>query len=343
MLEYIDALKLKYNSYIILPFDGSMSKTLEDRMIPYSIIPQYGWVGKNKKGSIVKLLMCFIRNIIALNASKRLILETKPSFVCTNTIIPFVAAKAAFKLGIPHIWWIHEYGEEDFGFKIGNGKPLEAYKKMQRWSKLVICNSNSVKMKFKELLPTVLVERLYQPVSWQVSSQLLMGNEAEYLMFGQIINSKGHLEVLEAIALSSKSGYKVHLHIKGPCEDINYLDQLNHFISANGLNEQVKIETGFYKKEEEIPKYKVLIVASRSEAFGRVIVEAHKAGLNVIVKNSGGAPELVNGTNGILYETIDELCAIFCGKTSMPKKVIRHNYSETNELKRLIYFLESIA
>jgi phage/plasmid-associated DNA primase len=74
-----------------------------------------------------------------------------------------------------------------------------------------------------------------------------------------------------------------------------------------------------------------------------VIVEANKAGLRVVVRNSGGAPELVNATNGLLYTTTEELSAIFSGKTLMPDTGIRFNYNEATELQRLHHLLASIS
>ncbi|TWI81403.1 glycosyltransferase involved in cell wall biosynthesis [Lacibacter cauensis] len=343
MLEYIDALHATYRSHVILPHEGSMRKALAERNVPVTIIPQYGWAEIIPAGSYVKRIKRFIRTRIAVKAIEELLQQAKAAFVCTNTLVPFVAAKAAYKLGLPHVWWIHEYGEEDFGFSIGNGNASNAYANMQQWSKLIICNSDAVTKKFRTLLPAVQVERIYQPVSWRVRALQNAATEAEYLMFGQIVASKGHPEVLEAMALSAKEGHRVQLHIKGPCEDPVYIKRLHQLIAMHGLTEQVKIETGFFVKEEEMPKYKVLLIASRSEAFGRVIVEANKAGLRVVVKNSGGAPELVNETNGLLYTTTGELSAIFSRKTMLPNTGIRFNYNEATELQRLHHLLSSIA
>jgi glycosyltransferase involved in cell wall biosynthesis len=343
MLEYIDALQANYSSHVILPHEGNMHKELTDRAVPLSIIRQYGWAGTADVGSFVKRIRRSVRTYIAVRAIKQLLDRTKPIFVFTNTLVPYSAAKAAYQLGLPHVWWIHEYGEEDFGFCIGNGNASNAYANMQQWSKLIICNSDAVMKKFRTLLPVVRVERIYQPVSWQVFAEQLAATETEYLMFGQIVASKGHLEVLEAMALSAKEGHRAQLHIKGPCEDTVYLERLHQLIATYGLTEQVKIETGFFVKEEVMPKYKVLIVASRSEAFGRVIIEANKAGLQVIVKNIGGAPELVNETNGVLYSTTEELSIIFNQKTRFSATNIRFNYNEATELQRLHHLLASIS
>ncbi len=343
MLEYIDTLHEKYQFHVLLPHEGTMRKELKERNVPITVIPQYNWNGPIPLTHILSHIKRFVRTRLALKAIKQLLQQTNAALVFTNTLVPFVAAKAAYDLNLPHVWWIHEYGEEDFGFRIGNGNPANAYKLMQKWSKLVICNSDAVTNKFKALLLAVLVQRIYQPVSWKINRQIAQAKEATYLMFGQITPSKGHMEVLEAIVSSAKEGITVQLHIKGPCENPVYLELLHAYITEHELTEQVKIEKGFFVKEEELPKYDVLIVASRSEAFGRVIMEANKAGLRVLVKNRGGAPELVNETNGLTFQTTEELCEIFSGRKAMPAGAIRFNYNEQTELQRLHNLLAGIS
>lgn len=343
MLEYIDALKETYRSHVILPHEGSMRKALTERAVPVSIIPQYGWAGSIPATAFIKRFKQFVRTRIAVKAVAELLQNTDATLVCTNTLVPFAAAKAAYKFGLPHVWWIHEYGEEDFGFRIGYGEPSRAYIKMQQWSKLVICNSKAVTKKFKTLLPAADVQCVYQPVSWRtITASANKTVRSGYLMFGQLTASKGHLEVLEAVAKAKQLGVKVTLTIKGPCEQPAYLALLQGFITEHHLQEQVSIETGFFSKEEVMPHYKVLIVASRSEAFGRVIVEANKAGLHVVVKNSGGAPELVNSSNGVLYNSTDELCAVFTGKISLPATAPMLSYNSEKEIIHLKQLLSAI-
>lgn len=343
MLEYIDALGDTYRSHVILPHEGSMRKALTERNVPVSIIPQYGWAGSIPATAFISRLKKFVRTRLAIKAVKQFLQQTGATIACTNTLVPFVAAKAAHQLRLQHVWWIHEYGEEDFGFRIGNGEPSRAYKKMQQWSKLVICNSDAVRNKFIGLLPAVPVERIYQPVSWHTTTAIATKAFASgYLMFGQLTASKGHLEVLEAVAKAKQLGVNVALAIKGPCEQPEYLALLQKFVEEHHLQEHVSIETGFFIKEEIMPRYKVLIVASRSEAFGRVIVEANKAGLHVVVKNSGGAPELVNSSNGVLYNTTDDLCAVFTNKIALPATAPMLCYNSEAEIEHLKQLLSAL-
>jgi glycosyltransferase involved in cell wall biosynthesis len=87
-----------------------------------------------------------------------------------------------------------------------------------------------------------------------------------------------------------------------------------------------------------LPFYDFLIVASHSEAFGRVIIEGIKAGLFVIVRASGGAAELVNKENGYTFRNETELAqllsAVIVGENH-PQRQGKLVYEEADELERL--------
>jgi glycosyltransferase involved in cell wall biosynthesis len=191
-------------------------------------------------------------------------------------------------------------------------------------------------------MPKATIETIYQPVSWHASVTTAKTKHARFLMFGQLVASKGHKDVLQAMATNKQQGKLLcPLHIKGPSEIKSYLEDLQQFVHENGLEDFVKIETGYFKKEEVMPQYHVLIVASHAEAFGRVIIEANKAGMRVLVRSSGGAPELINEGNGLLFSNQLELEAALCGERAFPLSDIRCNYSETTELQTLTKLLNT--
>ena len=341
MMEYAVALRDVYDFHFILPHGGNMIAKLNDLGFPTTIIHQYGWAVASTEKTRRVSLRVKLRSIKAVVDTCLLIKKLDARLVFTNTQVAFTAAIAADKLNLPHVWWLHEFGEEDFGFAIGFGKREKA-ERLIRKSKLIICNSEAVKKKFVAQMPYINIERIYQPVSFQKEFvQTASVNILRYLMFGQLIPAKGHIEVMKALLEAKKvdPSKKFTLHIKGPSEDAIYLQDLQHFIVQNHLQQDVKIETGFFDKETVLPSYDVLIVASTAEAFGRVIMEAGKAGLKVIVKNAGGAPELMNDTNGVLYNNTKELTDILAGKITLPNGAIRFNYNEEEEIIRLKNYL----
>lgn len=344
MLEYIDALANTFQFFVILPHQGNMQKALEQRNIAYAIIHQYGWTNVYPWWSIGKWMKVLLRSMIAVWQTRQLLKKENPAIVCTNTLVPFTASIAAKWQAVPHVWWIHEFGKEDFGFTTGWGYEKKSLRWMQRSSKLIIGNSKAISAKFAKLMPQANIVTIYQPVSWHAAAVTETAKQTRFLMFGQLVASKGHKEVLAAMVANKKAGKPLHtLHIKGPSEIKSYLEELHMFVEQNNLQQYVQIEAGYFKKETIMPQYEVLIVASQAEAFGRVIVEANKAGLRVLVRNSGGAPELMNESNGLLFSNQEELAAALCGERWFPDTAIRCNYNEAAELQTLIELLTTIC
>lgn len=344
MLEYINVLQSTFDFHVILPHKGKMSEELQKKGISTSIIFQYGWTNMYPWWSLLKWIKVFIRSVAAVLQTNHLIKISQPDYVFTNTLVPFTASISAKLCNRKHVWWIHEFGQEDFGFIIGWCHEKMALKWMSKSTRLIITNSNAVTSKFSKLLPGSSVHTIYQPVSWDIPVTVALKKQSgfRFLMFGQIVPSKGHKDVLDAMKTSKNQGKLIGvLHIKGPCEELGYLQELKNIIRLQGLETDVVIETGYFKKEEIISDYDVLIVASRSEAFGRVIIEANKAGARVLVKNSGGAPELMNETNGLLYDTKEELVQILSGYIPFPDKPISFNYDEAKEIDKLIQLLNT--
>lgn len=340
MLEYMDALTKEFSFFIILPHGGSMQQALEKRGVPYAIIYQYGWTNVYPWWNITKWMKVLIRSVAAVWQVKQLLKKEKPALVSTNTLVPFIASIAAWLRNIPHVWWIHEFGKEDFGFTTGWGNEIASLRWMQRSSKLIIGNSLAITRKFQQLMPAANIATVYQPVSWESTAAFSGTKDARFLMFGQIVSSKGHKEVLEAMIHLKQKGKSVPtLHIKGPNEVKTYLAELQNIVQENDLQQYVKIEAGYFKKEEVMPRYEILIVASQAEAFGRVIVEANKAGMRVLVRNSGGAPELINETNGLLFANQSELEVALCCERAFPDTAMRSNYNEAEQIKTLTELL----
>jgi glycosyltransferase involved in cell wall biosynthesis len=344
MLEYIDALANTFRFFVILPHLGNMQQALEQRNIAYAIIHQYGWTNVYPWWSIGKWMKLLLRSMAAVWQTKRLLKKENPAVVCTNTLVPFTASIAAKWQAVPHVWWIHEFGKEDFGFTIGWENEKLATKWIQESSRLIICNSKAVSVKFSQLMPKAKIATIYQPVSWCVDDSTEIFKKAHFVMFGQIIPTKGHFDVLEAMLSNKMQGKPLYtLHIKGPAEMKSYLGELQTFVAKNNLQQYVHIEAGYFRKEIIIRQYEVLIVASQAEAFGRVIVEANKAGLYVLVRKTGGAPELINESNGILFERQSELQAALCGEKEFPNGPIKLNYDESLEIERLTVLLNNLC
>lgn len=334
VIDYLELMSKDYQFHVIVPHEGSLTQRLRSVDIPFTKIKQYGWASVKKRDFFFWLRIKF-RNYLAYRKTCLIIKRLSPSIYFTNTIVPYIGAKAAYKNKVKHVWWIHEFGEEDFNFKIGFGNLQCAYQSMSKWSNLIICNSNAIKSKFEKHLLNVPLHTNYQFIKWphEISKVKLI---KPYLMFGQIIESKGHLEVIRALGTLKKKSLKIYpIDIIGPCNDSNYHSLLINEVNNLGLNDYVKIKVGYFENVEIIPNYCYLIFASKCEAFGRVIIEAIKSGLKVIAKSAGSIPELINETNGIIYNDINELVDILSKEPVISNCKNKLAYSEDEEFEKL--------
>lgn len=85
--------------------------------------------------------------------------------------------------------------------------------------------------------------------------------------------------------------------------DPDYESYLKHLVYENGLDQHVHFVGYVNGASQLIEEADVLLNCSVNKAFGRVTIEAMKAGTIVVGANSGGTAELVdNGSTGLLYE-----------------------------------------
>ena len=344
MLEFILKLNSYYEFIIIIPSLGSFCDLLKKNNIKYLLIASYSWGLPSKPIIGFNTIKILVRTIIAIFKLCTYVFKFKINIIFTNTELPVIGAIAAKLTGKKHIWWIHEFGSEHFGYKIGWGNQKLAYKIMDITTDLIICMSDALSDKYKTRVNTKVI-RIYQPVSWPLLDNNNITKLGKYLIFGQISRSKGHLEVLKVLKVyiqefPNQAGNI--LQIAGPCNDPEYLQELLDFIELNFLNNTVIINVGFVSKQAIIPKFDVLILASNWEGFGRVIIEANKAGLKVIVKNSGGAPELINYSNGIIYNDDNDLLNILRTDLKHNHTPIKLVYDENDEIIRLLNSLSLI-
>jgi glycosyltransferase involved in cell wall biosynthesis len=128
-------------------------------------------------------------------------------------------------------------------------------------------------------------------------------NEFIFISVGTLNHNKGFDLLIDAFNLASFPN-NVYLEIIGEGEEKHNL--LKKISDLNLVN-QVKI-TGYKTRlniHKRFLKSNVFVLASRSETFGVVFIEAIMSGLPVIATKCGGPEDIVNLSNGILVPIND--------------------------------------
>lgn len=155
---------------------------------------------------------------------------------------------------------------------------------------------------------------------------------------------KGHDVLIRALHIVEKSHHDVKLFLVG---DGDYKAHITELISNLGLGQNIEL-VGQIKHQEAISlmaEAYAVILATRFEAFGYVIIEAMSVGTPVIASKVGGIPELIrDGVDGYLvpvenYQLLAKSILKLIEEPSLRNQMganAREHYVESFELNKAI-------
>jgi len=135
----------------------------------------------------------------------------------------------------------------------------------------------------------------------KLKSNYKLGESFVVGIVGRIEEGKGQYLVLEAIAMLAHLDIKVL--IVGHTMDENYLEGLKEKVKKLGIEKKV-IFTGFTKEiNMHMHLFDTMVLATKQETFGLVVIEAMINRVCVIATNKGGPLEIIDdGKNGLLFD-----------------------------------------
>lgn len=118
---------------------------------------------------------------------------------------------------------------------------------------------------------------------------------------GRLSHAKGFDVLVKSISILTRSGMNVKCDIYGDGEDRVYLERL---VQTLGLDEQICFKGSVGDVRLRLPNYSILVVPSRTESFGLVVLEAYDASVPVVASCIPGLTSIVvGGKTGILFES----------------------------------------
>ena len=117
---------------------------------------------------------------------------------------------------------------------------------------------------------------------------------------GRIEEAKGQHIVLEAVESLRKSGIKIKTLVVGHYMDENYFNNLKNSYSND-------IFTGFVSNPTDLMQISdCVVLATKKETFGLVLIEAMKCGVCILGSNSGGPLEIIDDEKtGLHFKTMN--------------------------------------
>lgn len=320
-LEMISYISKEHNVYVLTPHkNGFLPQKLDEMQIPHSNAHYFWWKIALPSNKILAWLRIFVYkilnwcNYVEVIRIKKLVSEKQIDIIHSNSSVINFGAMLSKNTGIPHVWHLREYGEEDFGLKRVVSKK-KYQKEMNSYAVGYIAISKSIKKKFADIVDEEKIFQIYNGVSEIFSFKKNFTNTRDtvkFLIAGNYCQEKGQTDVIKAVIELQKqgiTGYEIYLAGNGDFTEPKRL------VAENGL-ENVVTFCGLVDNMQQLRKeVDVEIVASKCEAFGRVTIEAMRMSNPVIGTNAGGTPELItDGVNGFLFEYGDYVRLAACMK-----------------------------
>jgi glycosyltransferase involved in cell wall biosynthesis len=311
LLETIEILKDEgIECAVFVPGPGAMVEELIRLKVPYCILPFHWWVGaktESLRNRVEVLGMILFETLPMLEKA----MQWRPDVIYSNTKAIVVGALMAYVLRRPHVWHLHEFGEEDHGLAFTLGDRI-SYRLMDSLSSICITNSRAVTEKYAPHISTSKLRQIYYSMHC-AGPELKKSSEppsipprkfpCRCVIVGRFSKGKGHQDAIEAMAELPPQESDLLVVGSGTREDENYLRSL---VRQHRLEERVIFIGQVRNVLPFVQSADIALMCSRAEAFGRVTVEAMLAGKPVIGANGGGTPELIQeGVTGLLYRPGD--------------------------------------
>lgn len=297
---------------VVLPNNkGTLPQFLEAENIEY-VVARYYTCRYKLDASFRKTVWSFLRAFVggvitffsAINFS---FFDRRYDTVYSNTTDIYFGILVSVLTGRPHVCHVREFGVEDQSAKqiIGDSN---YYYLLDRVSSKIVVISEALGISLAKKLPSgeEKLELIYDDVNLpSVEKKIRNFDVVKMLIVGVLSVGKGQEFLIRAVKQLVGEGIPVELTVVGEGR-ADYVERLKFMTSEWRLNGFV----GFLGFRKDVPKlrdsHNVAVIASSSEAFGRVTIEAMNSWQLVIANDTGANPELVkNGETGFLYKHND--------------------------------------
>ncbi|MCB2183200.1 MAG: glycosyltransferase family 4 protein [Desulfobulbaceae bacterium] len=303
LLEHVDRNVIE--PVYLAPSSGPISEKIGKIGITTYIVNYGRWISRPLP--FLKFLFFLPSSLAAVH---RIIKKEDIDIVYTNTMVIVQGALLAKWMRIPHIWHVRELPANDPGLIPIVGL-RNTYNLIRRFSTKIIAISKSVAQPLlhkAENKVTVIYNATdlhsqfpAAPAHCRFNEELPTKNDCLLIgVVGELHPRKGQDDAIRAFALVKQEMENVQLVLVGR-EEKKYRQYLEKIIADLNLHGSV-IFTGFQKNVKPlISQFRVTLMPSWSEPFGRVTIESMALGVPVVGTNSGGTSEIIeDGVSGFL-------------------------------------------
>jgi glycosyltransferase involved in cell wall biosynthesis len=227
----------------------------------------------------------------------------RPSVVLTNTSTFPHGALAARLEAIPHIWHVREFGPAAFGLRYYFGES-PSIRFIDAMSTRVIYCSQALALRFDRQISPGKAQVIYNAVATPEHPVDAPHDRRplRLLCLGRVDEGKGQEDAVRATAILVAQDVDVTLDIVGGARG-PYAMKLADLAESSSASGRVRFLEFTDTPDEALARCDVFLMTSRSEAFGRVTIEAMRAGRPVVAGHAAGSVELIrDASTGLFYD-----------------------------------------
>lgn len=297
--------------HVIVPRRGELIPLLEAGGASISVTPIPVWVHSVSRRaefarSLARLIWHTFNQIRAYPGLFAVVSRARPDVIITNTITTGAGAAVARQIGVPHVWYIHELGFAHHGIAFDYG-PFFSYRFISCLSSAVIVPTLTVLEEYRRHLPLDKLHRVRcAAVNEAPGTNVSPERESiGLIVVGQLTTGKRQEDAIRALAVLRSRGINASLTLVGG-DPVGHGECLRRLVRDLGLETSVDMPGFTSTPRDYLARADVLLSCSSDEAFGRVVIEAMKAGTPVVGAASGATGEQIqDGWNGLLYRCGD--------------------------------------
>ncbi|MCF6366607.1 MAG: glycosyltransferase family 4 protein [Bacteroidales bacterium] len=179
-------------------------------------------------------------------------------------------------------------------------------KSVWRKSEIIIAKCKTEKDMIKAINPKLKIKIIYNGVDTEkfIPAEKQPTDTLRIICPARLIKRKGQYTLIEAISNLKKEGIKIKVELIGEGDE---KEAYIKFAKEKGVSDQI-VFSGYIPRKNMPNKYQnanVFVLPSYNEGMSNALLEAMACGLPVVVTNVGGTKELVDESNGFIFNPGD--------------------------------------
>jgi len=131
-------------------------------------------------------------------------------------------------------------------------------------------------------------------------------------LLGRLSEYKGQHLLIEAMNILKEKGISINAWIVGAAFEPQYQQKLQDLVEEKQLQKQVHFMDFYPNPIELLSCFDAVVLTTKNETFGLVLIEAMHAGVAVIGSDAGGVPEIItHEKTGLLFKSWNSVSKLY--------------------------------